>query len=59
VDLRLSEGGEAFVIEVNTVPGMTETSLVPKAAAQVGISFPHLVEVILEEASLKIAEGAG
>jgi len=59
VDLRLSEGGEAFVIEVNTVPGMTETSLVPKAAAHVGISFPHLVEVILEEASLKIAEGAG
>jgi D-alanine-D-alanine ligase len=59
VDLRLSEHGEVFVIEVNTVPGMTETSLVPKAAAHVGISFPHLVEVILEEACLKIAEGAG
>jgi D-alanine-D-alanine ligase len=59
VDLRLSERGEAFVIEVNTVPGMTETSLVPKAAAHVGISFAHLVEVILEEASLKIAEGMG
>jgi D-alanine-D-alanine ligase len=59
VDLRLSEGGEAFVIEVNTVPGMTETSLVPKAAAHVGISFSHLVEIILEQACLKIAEGAG
>jgi D-alanine-D-alanine ligase len=59
VDLRLSEHGEVFVIEVNTVPGMTATSLVPKAAAHVGISFPHVVEVILNEASLKIAEGAG
>jgi D-alanine-D-alanine ligase len=59
VDLRLSEHGEVFVIEVNTVPGMTETSLVPKAAAQVGISFLQLVEVILNEASLKIAEGGG
>jgi D-alanine-D-alanine ligase len=58
VDLRLSEQGEVFIIEVNTVPGMTETSLVPKAAAQKGISFPHLVEVILEQASLKIAEEA-
>ena len=59
VDLRLSDDGEAFVIEVNTVPGMTETSLVPKAAAQRGISFPHLVEAILEQASLKIVEKVG
>jgi D-alanine-D-alanine ligase len=59
VDLRLSERGEVFIIEVNTVPGMTETSLVPKAAAQKGISFPLLVEAILEQASLKIAEEAG
>jgi len=57
VDLRLSEGGKPFVIEVNTLPGMTETSLVPKAAAQAGISFLQLVEIILEEASLKIEEG--
>lgn len=59
VDLRLSAHGEIFIIEVNTVPGMTETSLVPKAAAQKGISFPHLVKAILEQASLKIAEEAG
>lgn len=59
VDLRLSDHGEAFIMEVNTVPGMTETSLVPKAAAQIGISFPQLVEVILEQASLKIAEDVG
>ena len=59
VDLRMNEQGEVFIIEVNTVPGMTETSLVPKAAAQKGISFPRLVEAILEQASLKIAEDAG
>ena len=59
VDLFLSEKGEAFITEVNTLPGMTETSLVPKAAAHVGISFLKLVEIILEEASLKIEEGAG
>jgi D-alanine-D-alanine ligase len=59
VDLFLSEKGEAFITEVNTLPGMTETSLVPKAAAQKGISFLQLVEIILEEASLKIEEGAG
>lgn len=59
VDLRLSEGGKPFVIEVNTLPGMTETSLVPKAAAQAGISFLQVVEIMLEEASLKIEEGEG
>jgi D-alanine-D-alanine ligase len=59
MDLLLSEQGEAFITEVNTLPGMTETSLVPMAAAQVGISFLKLVEIIVEEASLKIEEGAG
>jgi len=59
VDLRLSEGGKPFVIEVNTLPGMTETSLVPKAAAHAGISFLQVVEIMLEEASLKIKEGEG
>jgi D-alanine-D-alanine ligase len=58
-DLFLNGKGEVFVIEVNTVPGMTETSLVPKAAAHVGISFNRLVEIILEEASVKIEEGEG
>jgi D-alanine-D-alanine ligase len=59
VDLLLSEQGEAFITEVNTLPGMTETSLVPKAAAQKGISFLQLVEIILDDAALKIEEGAG
>jgi D-alanine-D-alanine ligase len=44
VDFRLREDGELFCLEVNTIPGMTSTSLVPKAAAAVGLSFEDLVE---------------
>lgn len=44
VDFRLREDGELFCLEVNTIPGMTSTSLVPKAAAAVGLSFEELVE---------------
>ncbi len=47
VDTILGEDGVAYVLEANTVPGMTATSLVPKAAAAVGISFPDLCEKIL------------
>ena len=42
VDLILSENGEPLILEVNTVPGFTETSLVPKAAHAAGIEFPDL-----------------
>jgi D-alanine-D-alanine ligase len=48
VDIMLDGEGEAFVLEVNTVPGMTDHSLVPKAAAQAGIGFDELVWRILE-----------
>ena len=43
VDFRL-DGEDYKCLEINTIPGMTETSLVPKAAAAVGIGFEHLVE---------------
>lgn len=43
---------EYFCLEVNTIPGMTETSLLPKAAAQAGISFGELAQRILEGAAL-------
>ncbi len=43
VDFRL-DGENYNCLEINTIPGMTETSLVPKAAAAVGIGFEHLVE---------------
>lgn len=44
VDFRMREDGELFCLEVNTIPGMTSTSLVPKAAAAVGIPFEELAE---------------
>ncbi|NCD10021.1 MAG: D-alanine--D-alanine ligase [Negativicutes bacterium] len=46
-DLMLDKEGQVFVLELNTVPGMTSTSLVPKAALAVGLSFPDLCEKIL------------
>lgn len=47
VDVILADNGVGYVLEANTVPGMTATSLVPKAAAAVGIGFPELCEKIL------------
>ncbi len=54
VDLMTDENDDPFVIDVNTMPGMTETSLLPKAASYVGIAFEELVERILLGASLKV-----
>jgi D-alanine-D-alanine ligase len=51
VDFRLSEDQKPFCLEVNTLPGMTSTSLVPKAAKAVGINFNQLVERILQLAA--------
>ena len=51
VDIMLSEDNVPYVIEVNSVPGMTETSLVPDAAAAAGIDFPELCERILRLAN--------
>lgn len=46
VDFRLTPGGEIVCLEVNTLPGMTATSLLPQSAAAVGITFPDLCERI-------------
>ena len=51
VDMMLSEDNVPYVIEVNSVPGMTETSLVPDAAKAAGIEFPELCERILRLAN--------
>ena len=51
VDFMVRER-EFYCIEVNTIPGMTETSLLPKAAAEAGISFNELVMKILADAAL-------
>jgi D-alanine-D-alanine ligase len=48
VDFRVGEDQVPYCLEVNTIPGMTETSLVPKAAAALGISFKGLVGKIVE-----------
>ena len=48
VDLMVDHDGKPWLIEVNTVPGMTDHSLVPMAARQAGISFDDLVWQILE-----------
>jgi D-alanine-D-alanine ligase len=57
VDMMTDEEGNPYVIDVNTMPGMTETSLFPKAANYAGIAFEDLVERILLGASLKIEGG--
>jgi D-alanine-D-alanine ligase len=54
VDFILDDTGNAYVFELNTMPGMTATSLVPKAAKAAGIDFALLVEIILDSASLKL-----
>lgn len=48
VDILMAEGGRLAVLEANTIPGMTETSLLPKAAAAAGMSFKDLCLRIAE-----------
>jgi D-alanine-D-alanine ligase len=48
VDVLLPDDGAATVLEANTIPGMTEASLLPEAAAVAGISYPELCARIIE-----------
>ncbi len=48
VDLRLDDRGQPWVLEVNTVPGLTDHSLAPKAAAQAGLDFADLCERMVQ-----------
>jgi D-alanine-D-alanine ligase len=52
VDMRL-HGREFYVLEINTIPGMTPTSLLPEAAQMAGMDFPDLICKILESATKK------
>ena len=54
VDMMLSPSGDIFVLEVNTIPGMTERSLLPKAAMAAGLRFSSLCVKILEDALKKL-----
>jgi D-alanine-D-alanine ligase len=49
-DLRITTSGDAFVLEVNTLPGMTATSLLPKIAKSAGMDYATLCEQILASA---------
>jgi D-alanine-D-alanine ligase len=59
VDMIVSDSGNEFVLEVNTVPGLTPTSLLPKIADAAGISFGELCELMLYGADLATRRGRG
>lgn len=48
VDFMMDADGELYVLEVNTLPGMTETSLLPKAAQEEGVGFDELVQELID-----------
>ena len=56
VDFRVDAHESPFLIEINTLPGLTNLSYLPKMAAHVGIAYPDLVETILDGASVKLKE---
>ena len=58
IDFRLSPESQSYCLEVNTIPGMTPTSLVPKAAKAAGLEFDEIVERILKMASSALAGDA-
>lgn len=52
IDFRVDQQGRPYIMELNTLPGCTPTSLLPKSAKDCGISFNQLVEILVERASL-------
>ncbi len=56
VDLIVTEGQNEYVLEVNTLPGMTQTSLLPKIAREAGYGFNELCDAILKLAKLHTGE---
>ncbi len=47
-DIMFSEDGTLYLLETNTIPGMTATSLLPQAAAEYGLTFPEFLEKLIE-----------
>ncbi|HKJ83032.1 MAG TPA: ATP-grasp domain-containing protein, partial [Mariprofundaceae bacterium] len=58
VDMIVADGGEPVILEINTVPGMTETSLLPKSAEVAGLDFAALCMAMLDAATLDVGEVA-
>lgn len=56
VDLLVTEGMNEYVLEVNTLPGMTPTSLLPKIAGAAGFTFAGLCQAMIERATLHVAK---
>jgi len=52
IDFRLTEKDEYYFLEINTLPGMTSTSLLPKAAKAAGLEFSDLIDTIIKIATL-------
>ncbi len=57
-DMILDKKGDIYVLEINTIPGLTEESLLPKAASISGIEFSKLLSLILESALHRHGKGA-
>jgi len=55
IDTRVTPAGHVFLLEVNTLPGLTPLSYLPRIAAHAGLGFDDLVEAVLDLASLKAA----
>ena len=58
VDTRINEQGEVFLLEVNSLPGFTALSYLPRIAAVVGFAYGDLIEAILQQATLHIQRSA-
>ena len=54
VDMIITADGTPYILEVNTLPGMTKNSLIPKSAAALNISFAKLIDMIIED-SMKVS----
>jgi len=54
VDFRLGEDGVPQCLEVNTVPGLTELSLVPKAAGAAGMTYADLIRAVVDAAPVRV-----
>ncbi|MDR3000045.1 MAG: D-alanine--D-alanine ligase [Fibromonadaceae bacterium] len=52
-DIRIDKSGKLFVLETNTLPGMTPTSFLPQQAMHIGLDYPALVEALIEKSLTK------
>lgn len=55
-DFMINKKGMPYFLEINTIPGMTETSLVPKAAAQMGLKYADVCEQVLADAHCEVVK---